>query len=136
MTTPHVEVAGARELRRQLRAMQRGIDGLRDLHKDLGELVGDRAAQLVPVQSGRLRGTIRAAGQATGAVVRAGYAVVPYAGPVHFGWPSRPNSARDWRGGPIPPNPFLYDALDDRRGEVFDQYERRVGRMIDDLGLA
>lgn len=115
--------------------MQSGIDNLRDLHKDLGELVGDRAAQLVPVRSGRLKGTIRAAGQATGAVVRAGYAVVPYAGPIHFGWPSRPNTQKGWRGGPIAPSPFLYDALDDRRSEVFDDYERRVGKLISDFGL-
>ena len=116
--------------------MQRGIDDLRDLHRQLGELVGDRAADLVPVRSGRLRGTIRAAGQATGAVVRAGYAVVPYAGPVHFGWPSRPDAQRGWRGGPIAPNPFLYEALDQRRDEVFADYERRVGRLVDEHGLA
>lgn len=135
MTRPSIEVEGARELRRQLKAMMEGIDGLKRVHKDIGELVGEEAARLVPVRTGRLRDTIRAAGQASGVVVRAGYAVVPYAGPIHFGWPTRPNAAKGWRGGPIAPQPFLYDAADNRRDEVIEAYEKHVNGLIRKHGL-
>lgn len=120
MTKPTVTVEGARELRRQLKAFQSGIDGLKEVHRDTGELVGREAARLVPVRTGLLRSTIRASGQAAGAVVRAGFARVPYAAPIHFGWPDRR----------IAPQPFLYDALDNRRAEVIDMYEERVEGLI------
>lgn len=130
MTEPWFAVDGARELRRQLKAVQSGIDGMKEVHRETAELVGDRAADLVPVRTGRLQATIRASGQAAGAVVRAGFASVPYAGPIHFGWPTRPNSDKGWRGGPIVPQPFLYDALDDRHDEVIRMYEQRVDDLI------
>jgi len=59
-----------------------------------------------------------------GGVVRMGRKAVPYAGPVHFGWPNRPNAAKGWRGGPIRPNPFLYEAMDKRVGEVMAIYSK------------
>lgn len=130
MTKPVLSVEGARELRRQLKAFQSGIDGMKEVHRETGELVGREAARLVPFRTGTLQATIRAAGQASGAVVRAGFARTPYAGPIHFGWPSRPNSAKGWRGGPIKPSPFLYDALDARHDEVIDMYEQRVADLI------
>ena len=39
---------------------------------------------------------------------------VPYAGPIHFGWPARR----------IKPQPFFYDAIDGRRDEIKDRYEK------------
>ncbi len=120
MTSTKIRVDGGRELRRQLKAFQSGIDGLKEIHRDTGELVGREAARLVPVRSGLLKSTIRAAGQASGAVVRAGFGRVPYAGPIHFGWPSHN----------ISPTPFLYDALDARHDEVIDMYEKRVDGLI------
>lgn len=125
MTRPGVEIDGAKELRRQLRVFQSGIDGLKEIHRDAAELVGERAAELVPVRSGLLRSTIRASGQAAGAVVRAGYGRVPYAAPIHFGWPRRG----------IRPTPFLYDAADHRRQEVIDLYEERVADLKREYGL-
>lgn len=120
MTKPTLEVEGARKLRRQLKAFQSGIDGLKEVHREAGELVGDLAAQFVPVRTGLLQSTIRVSGQAAGAVVRAGFGRVPYAGPIHFGWPSRG----------IAPSPFLYDALDIRHDEVIAMYNDRVGDLI------
>lgn len=120
MTKPTLTVEGARELRRQLKAFEAGIDGLKEAHRDSGELVGREAARLVPVRSGLLKSTIRASGQAAGAVVRAGFARAPYAGPIHFGWPKRH----------IAPQPFLYDALDARHDEVIAMYEERVNGLI------
>lgn len=125
MTKPGIKIEGERELRKALRAVESGIDGLREVHRDAAELVGAEAARLVPVRSGKLQATIRAAGQAAGAVVRAGYASVPYAGPIHFGWAKRN----------IAPQPFLYDALDRRHDEVIETYQRQLDELVKRHGL-
>jgi hypothetical protein len=56
--------------------------------------------------------------------VKAGGRLVPYAGPIHFGWP-RHN---------IAPNPFIYDALDDRKAEVIDKYEAHIEALVEKVG--
>lgn len=114
-----VEVEG-RDLRRQLRGIEDGLADLKATHLQAGEVVRPRAAAIAPKRTGRLAADIRVAGQASGAVIRAGRASVPYAGPIHFGW-----SARN-----IKPNPFLYDALDDRHDQVVDVYEERVAALV------
>lgn len=126
MTKPSIQVDGAKELRRALKAVDGGIADLKAAHAESAEVVERRAEQLVPRVSGLLESTIRSAGQAAGGVVRAGRASVPYAGPIHFGWAARN----------IEPQPFLYDALDDRRREVVEVYEDRVGKLIRKHGLA
>jgi len=108
---------------------------IRDAHKNAAEPVLEEALRLVPRRSGKLAGSLRAAGTLSGGRVSAGLARVPYAGPIHFGWPTRPNRSKGWRGGPIRPNPFLYDALDARRQQVLDVYETRVNEWIRRAGL-
>ncbi len=39
------------------------------------------------------------------------------------------------RGGPIAPNPFIYDAIDARSNEVFDAYERQLEHRFEIEGL-
>lgn len=125
-----LEVEGARETRKKLRDLEDGLKDLKAAHKEAAEVVAKHAAFLVPVRKGRLKATIRAAGTQREGVVRAGMARVPYAGPIHFGWPSRPNKAKGWRGGPIRPQPFIYEALDQRIAQVLNVYEDRVERLI------
>ena len=80
----------------------------------------DRAREIVPRLTGTLALSIRpTASQKEGAVL-AGSRSVPYAGPIHFGWPSRN----------IEPDPFLYDALGDRRDQVIEVYEARVEALV------
>lgn len=134
MARAAIEIEGARELRRSLK--QAGAMGdLKKASKQAAEVVVRQAVVLVPKRSGRLAKSIRAAGLQSSAEVRAGRASVPYAGPIHFGWPNRPNYARGWRGGPISPNPFLYEALDKRAHDVRLVYERRVAEVIQRAGL-
>lgn len=125
MTKPSIKVDGARELRKALKAVDGGIADLKSVHADAAQIVEQRATQLVPRRSGLLAGSLRSSGQAAGGVVRAGRAAVPYAGVIHFGWP----------GHNISPQPFLYDALDDRTRQVIDVYEKRVNDLIDKHGL-
>jgi hypothetical protein len=145
---PGVRVVGQRELQKVLRGL--GDDAVNDIkkaHAAAAKIVEGTAKLLVPRHgsrsvisgrpywytpthaSGQMAGTIRSSGQRRGGFVRAGKKLVPYAGPVHFGWPSRPNPAKGWRGGPIAPNPFLFDALDKRREEVANTF----ARYIDDI---
>ena len=130
-----IKTQGMRELRRKISVLDGNFDQLKELHEDVAKIVAFRASQLAPVQSGELRDTIRASGTKTAGRVRAGFKRVPYAGPVHFGWSTRPDAAKGWRGGPILPNPFLYDALDERHNEVFETYFKGVKKIQRKAGL-
>jgi hypothetical protein len=126
MAQPAIRIEGGRELRRAFREAGDDMSDLKDLHKRLADDVADSAKRKVPVRSGRLQRSIRGSGTKTAARVRTGNnrksgpTSVPYAGPIHFGW-----SARG-----IKPKPFMYEALDDRRQEVVDAYNRQVQEII------
>lgn len=85
-----VKVDGLRRLQRDLRAVGDDLADLKDTNAAVSQLVAAEARRRAPTgASGRLaasgRGN-RAAGRAT---VLFGGARVPYAGPVHYGWPAR-----------------------------------------------
>lgn len=116
-----IEVEGARELRAALKRAGDDASDLKDAHHAAGEVVVTEARSIVPHLSGRLEGTIRASRAKASATVKAGGAGVPYAGVQHFGWPAHGIEAV----------PFLYDALDRRRGEVVKAYEDAVAKITD-----
>lgn len=96
---------------------------LRDLtkaNKAAAEVVAVEARNIAPRVTGHLAGSTRATATKVQGQVAVGSSSVPYAGPIIFGWPRRN----------IAPNPFIYEALDDRRGEVEDVYHRRVDELI------
>ena len=121
-----VEVTGDKELRRALKRMDGSLGDLREVHRDAGQEVLTRANTLVPRKTGRLarsqRLSIRlAGGKSAGTRIIAGRGVsVPYAGPIHFGWRARN----------IEPQPWLYDALDDRREQVRKRYDEGVAHLV------
>ena len=122
---PQLELVGYRQLKKELRQLgDEAVASLKQTNKEAADLVADTARPDIPVRSGRLKGTLRTTGTMRGGVVRMGRKAVPYAGPVHFGWPNRPNQAKGWRGGPIAPNPFLYEAMDERVQDVMDLYSK------------
>ena len=126
MAGRQVSVEGARELRKALKTVgDEAKAGLKETNVEVAEIVARAAVTRVPTQSGALRETIRAAGAQTRASVKAGFKKVPYAGPIHFGWPARN----------IAPQPFLYDALDARRGEVVDAYQNGMADLLKKNGL-
>jgi len=126
MAQPAIRIEGGRELRRAFREAGDDMSDLKDLHKRLADDVAGTAKTKVPVRSGRLQRSIRGSGTKTAARIRAGNnrksgpTSVPYAGPIHFGWSARGIKAQ----------PFMYDALDDRRQEVVDAYNRQVQEII------
>lgn len=115
-----VQVKGAAEFRRAMKGMGADLSDLSRTHKDAAELVARAARQKVPIRSGKLAASIRSKATRTRAVVLAGSDAIPYAGVIHFGWPAHG----------ISPNPFLYDAADDRTDEVIDLYNTRIEEMV------
>lgn len=121
-----VQVVGLRELRSALRKMEGdAVDKLAEAHEASARIVADAARPRVPVVTGALKDTVRHSGTKTGGVVRSGYKRVPYAGPIHFGWPSRSIRAQ----------PFFYEAMDRREEQVIQQFEKHVERIRRRAGL-
>ena len=76
--------------------------------------------------TGRLVRTIRAQSTITTAIVRAGNASVPYAGPIHWGW----YYDKKWFVYKnIEPNPFLAKALGYNRDKILATYKEQVDKL-------
>lgn len=120
MSGETIRVEGLAQLRTKLKALDGGLDGLlKSVNLEAANLVKDAAKARAPKRTGRLAASIRASGTKTQAVVRVGGSQIPYAGPIHFGW-AKHN---------IKPQPFLFDALDDRRPEVIARYELGIAKL-------
>jgi hypothetical protein len=126
MTKPTITVTGQRQLKRSLKNIDGAMADLKLIHADAAKIVETRAETLAPRRSGKLAKSVRSSGTKSAGVVRSGSSSVEYAGPVHFGWPAKN----------IAPQPFLYDALDQRSDEVIAVYQRRVNAVIRRNGLA
>jgi uncharacterized protein YcsI (UPF0317 family) len=95
-----VQVEGLNELIRTMKRAEVDITELKDAHHDAGMIVAAYAQAIAPRRSGRLAASIRSTKQVRRARIQAGRASVPYAGPIHWGWPARHIQAQ----------PFLTDA--------------------------
>ena len=131
VTNARYQVEGLFEVRKALKDLSEdATKEMKVTHRAAANIVANQAKFEVPVRSGRLRRSIRGASSVSGGQVKAGGARAPYAGPIHFGWPTRPDPSKRWRGGPISPQPFIYEAADRRIDEVVDAYEQRIGELI------
>lgn len=118
-----VQVKGAKELRKQLKAAGDDLADLKATHKKIAEIVEFDALQLAPVVTGGLVRSIRASGTQTSAIVRAGGARLPYAGPIHYGWPQRNITAQ----------PFLLDAQSEKYEDWMQEYTQLVEKALDKI---
>lgn len=92
-----IRVEGGRELRASLKAAGRDLNDLKEAHKQAADLVTNASKPGTPRgKTGKLAGSLRGAGTATQAIIRAGGARVRYAGVQHFGWAARHISPRPW----------------------------------------
>lgn len=91
-----VQVEGLRELKRRLRRIEGGLADLKTEHRWVSDFVLGRARPSAPRRSGRLAATMRGSGTVSASVLRVGTARVPYAGPIHYGWPARDIAAQPW----------------------------------------
>jgi hypothetical protein len=117
------EVTGAKELRRTLKQAGEDLGDLKDVNRRVGDLVISAARPHIPIRSGALAGSVRAASAAAKVTIRAGSARLPYAGPIHWGWPAHH----------IRPNPFLSDAAtrteDTWVGYYFDELQAVINKV-------
>jgi len=119
-----VKIENLAKVRRQLKKLSSDVDyramEFLPVNKSIAAAVLGDAKAYVPIESGTLSGTMRDAATKTSARVKAGSKAVPYAGPIHFGWPLRR----------IKPQPFFYDAIDKRREDIKRRYDGLVKDLI------
>lgn len=115
------------QLTRNLRKAGADLSHVVATHKAIGTEVALVAGARAPRRTGRLQHSVRATASTRGAKIRAGGAQVPYAGPIHWGWPTRHRDGTH-RGGPIAPNPFVYDTLAQLGRWIVGQYAELVHR--------
>lgn len=120
MTTGGIQVEGARELRRTMKRAGDDLQDLKDAHSSAAGLVAATAAMRAPRRTGRLRGSLRGSGTKTAAIIRAGAAAVPYANPIHWGWPARGIAA----------NPFITEAAQSTEAQWVELYDKSVEKIV------
>jgi len=120
-----VTVYGGRELRKALKETAGDTDDLKELNKKIAEIVVDEAVKHVPVQSGKLKASLKAFGAATKARVTAGRKSLPYATVVHWGWPQRN----------IEGSFFLTNAMEKKQSQILEAYEDGLEQILDKNGL-
>jgi hypothetical protein len=118
-----LQVEGLDTLVRTMRRAGVDISELKDAHTRAASIVASEAAARAPRRSGRLAGSIRPAKQVKRARVMAGGASVPYAGPIHWGWPARN----------IPANPFMTEAAQGTEPEWTRAYLEDVQKALDNV---
>ena len=101
---PAVRVKGAAEFRAAMKRMGADLSDLTAINRQAAETVAGTARDKAPRLTGALESSIRAGATRTRGTVKAGSRAIPYAGVIHFGWPAHN----------ISPQPFIYDALDER----------------------
>ncbi len=123
MPAPSIEVEGLKELRKKLRQVKdAGLnDEMKAIHAALAEEITRRALPNVPVDSGRLKASVRSSGTVRDAVGRAGKKSVRYAPIIHWGWPKRG----------IPRRQFLRDAAEVLERDIVERYDVAVSQMLD-----
>jgi hypothetical protein len=120
---PVVKVDGLRTLRRTLKAAGVDLQDLKQAHAQVADIVLRTAQPHAPHRTGRLASSMRASGTQSAAVVRAGRASVPYAGPIHWGWPKRHIKAQPW----------IHDAAVASREQWTGKYLAALEHIIDQV---
>ena len=117
-----VRIDGLRELNRSLKRVSTEYPKeQRSIHKKVAEPVARTAEVRAPRRSGNLAASIRPQGTQREGRVAAGKKAVPYAGPIHYGWPARNIKAQT----------FLTDALHTNQTIIVEIYMRETNRLID-----
>jgi hypothetical protein len=115
-----LRVEGARNLLRTLKRAGIEINDLRVAHGAASQVVAEKARVNAPKVTGRLAASVRGSGTKAAALTRAGNASVPYAGPIHWGWPARNIQAQ----------PFLADAAEETQQVWLPIYEEALDRVL------
>lgn len=122
-TSAGIRVEGAKQLRRTLRKAGDDLTELKAAHGKAAGLVATAARPRTPHRTGRLAASVRPGATKTSAIIRAGKAAVPYANPIHWGWPSRHIAAQPWLSATAQETEPRWTAL----------YDAAVTRVLDTI---
>jgi len=116
-----IEVKGLKQIQREVRSVDRDLaKEMRAAGKSAAQIIADQGEIEAPKRTGRLAASVKSVAQTNSAAVKAGTAArVPYAEPVHFGWPARGIKA----------NPFLYRAIAKTSDRAAAEYEKKIGEL-------
>lgn len=117
--SPGIEVKGVKQLAKDLREFEGGVAELREANQRAGKIVVAEAQRRAPRVSGRLARSTKATRAPHRVKITGGGARVPYAGPIHWGWPARN----------IRPQPFITDAAYETQPEWLEQYRAEIARL-------
>lgn len=116
-----IRVDGGRQFRSTVKRAVGDLGDLKATHKEAADLVAREAKPDAPTgKTLKLQGSVRAAGTASAAIIRAGGARVRYAGVQHFGWPARNIKAQ----------PFITEAAQRTEPQWADIYADGVQTIL------
>ena len=121
MSDVGIRVEGARELRRTMRRAGVDMADLKAANAKAAQVVAQWAGVRAPRRTGRLGASVRGSKAVGRARVVAGGASVPYAGPIHWGWPARHITAQ----------PFISEAAQETQPSWEAAYLEDVQRVLD-----
>ena len=93
-----VKVYGVKRLRRSMKKAGQDLADLKAVHAEVAAYVANLAAGKAPRRTGKLAGSVRGNKAVARSTVMAGRASVPYAAPIHWGWPARNIERNAWIG--------------------------------------
>jgi hypothetical protein len=117
------EVEGAAQLRRTLKKAGVDMKQLAAANREAAQTVAAAARPTTPVRLGNLAKSVRAGATQKAGIVRAGRGSLPYAGPIHWGWPARG----------IKPHPWIADAAKATEPQWVSDYIEHVDRVLDQV---
>lgn len=116
-----VRVEGLGALIKALKVAEGDLDDLKAANQSASGIVLNAARPLTPVRTGRLAASGRINKAAKKASVVFGKASVPYANPIHWGWPRRNIKA----------NPFVTTAAAGAQDQWLRAYADDIQRILD-----
>lgn len=120
-----VRVEGLNRLVRDLQALGLDVEDLKEIFSEIANEGARLASTFAPKRTGALAASVRGNRSKNKAVVAAGRARVPYAGPINYGWPRRNIAA----------SLFMQRADEVMRTRAVEMLDDGVKRKIRERGL-
>lgn len=125
MRSEGFKVQGLSQVVRDLQRLGLEVEDLKEAFSSIADQGSRTAAMYAPRRTGALRASIRGNRAKSKAVVTAGRASVPYAGPINYGWPRRGIAASG----------FMQKADEQMRPHAIRLLEDEINRQIRRRGL-